>query len=48
MDTCCYNNNDLQMEITDDWYNVELMTMHAFWNKYHLGCDEHYFYDIMN
>ncbi|MBL4934226.1 N-acetyltransferase [Clostridium sp. YIM B02515] len=30
------------METEDDWYNVELMTQHAFWNKHHLGCDEHY------
>ncbi|HCL04113.1 MAG TPA: N-acetyltransferase [Lachnoclostridium phytofermentans] len=30
------------METKDDWYNVELMTQHAFWNKHHLGCDEHY------
>lgn len=68
MDTCCYNNNDLQrkevrmefgwfpehkqrlkmeeieirMETPEDYYNVELMTQHAFWNKYRLGCDEHY------
>ena len=68
MDTCCYQNNDLQrnevrlefgwfpeakkrlhredieirMETQDDWYHVELMTQHAFWNKHHLGCDEHY------
>ena len=30
------------METLEDWYNVELMTQHAFWNKHHLGCDEHY------
>ncbi|QUH21519.1 N-acetyltransferase [Alkaliphilus sp. B6464] len=30
------------METKSDWYNVELMTQHAFWNKHHLGCDEHY------
>jgi predicted N-acetyltransferase YhbS len=30
------------METKDDWYNVELTTQHAFWNKHHLGCDEHY------
>ncbi len=30
-------------EITDqDWHETELMTQHAFWNKHHLGCDEHY------
>jgi predicted N-acetyltransferase YhbS len=33
---------EIRMEIKDDWYNVELMTQHAFWNKHHLGCDEHY------
>lgn len=32
----------VRMETVDDWYNVELMTQHAFWNKHHLGCDEHY------
>lgn len=33
---------DIQIETEDDWHNVELMTQHAFWNKYRLGCDEHY------
>jgi predicted N-acetyltransferase YhbS len=33
---------EIRMETKDDWYNVELMTQHAFWNKHHLGCDEHY------
>ncbi|MEG0772572.1 GNAT family N-acetyltransferase [Clostridium sp.] len=33
---------EIRMETVDDWYNVELMTQHAFWNKHHLGCDEHY------
>ncbi|MDF2884435.1 MAG: GCN5-related N-acetyltransferase [Clostridiaceae bacterium] len=33
---------EVRMETKDDWYNVELMTQHAFWNKHHLGCDEHY------
>ncbi len=33
---------EIRSETEDDWYNVELMTQHAFWNKYHLGCDEHY------
>ncbi len=33
---------EIIMETEDDWYNVELMTQHAFWNKHHLGCDEHY------
>ncbi|MFD2114542.1 GNAT family N-acetyltransferase [Paenibacillus yanchengensis] len=68
MDTCCYNNNDLERkevrlefgwfleekqqlsrdwidirkETESDWYNVELITQHAFWNKYQPGCVEHY------
>jgi predicted N-acetyltransferase YhbS len=33
---------EIRMETPEDWYNVELMTQHAFWNKHHLGCDEHY------
>ncbi|MCD2346716.1 GNAT family N-acetyltransferase [Clostridium guangxiense] len=33
---------EVRMETTEDWYNVELMVQHAFWNKHHLGCDEHY------
>lgn len=33
---------EIRMETKDDWYNVELMTQHAFWNKHHLGCDEHF------
>ena len=33
---------EVRMETKDDWYSVELMTQHAFWNKHHLGCDEHY------
>jgi predicted N-acetyltransferase YhbS len=33
---------EIRMETKDDWYNIELMTQHAFWNKHHLGCDEHY------
>ncbi|WP_346897574.1 GNAT family N-acetyltransferase [Clostridium sp. UBA7503] len=33
---------EIRMETEDDWYNVELMTQRAFWNKHHLGCDEHY------
>lgn len=32
----------IRMETEDDWHDVELMTQHAFWNKHHLGCDEHY------
>jgi predicted N-acetyltransferase YhbS len=33
---------EIRMETKDDWYNVELMTQHAFWNKHKPGCDEHY------
>ena len=33
---------EIRMETEEDWYNVELMTQHAFWNKHSLGCDEHY------
>lgn len=33
---------EIRTETREDWYQVELMTQHAFWNKHHLGCDEHY------
>ncbi|WP_238475983.1 GNAT family N-acetyltransferase [Clostridium manihotivorum] len=33
---------EIRREKKDDYYNVELMTKEAFWNKHHLGCDEHY------
>ncbi|MGF7144867.1 putative N-acetyltransferase YhbS [Anaerotaenia torta] len=33
---------EIRKETEADWYQVELMTQHAFWNKHHLGCDEHY------
>lgn len=33
---------EIRMETKYDWYNVELMAQRAFWNKHHLGCDEHY------
>lgn len=33
---------EIRMENESQWHNVELMTQHAFWNKHHLGCDEHY------
>lgn len=33
---------EIRMETKDDWYSVELMTQHAFWNKHNPGCDEHY------
>lgn len=37
-----HNDIEIRIETRDDWYNVELMTQHAFWNKHHLGCNEHY------
>ncbi len=33
---------EIRRETEEDWHEVELMTQHAFWNKHHLGCDEHY------
>ena len=33
---------EIRMETKDDWYDIELMTQHAFWNKHTQGCDEHY------
>lgn len=33
---------EIRMETAEDYYSVELMTQHAFWNKYRMGCDEHY------
>jgi predicted N-acetyltransferase YhbS len=33
---------EIRRETKDDYYDVELMTQRAFWNKHHLGCDEHY------
>ncbi len=33
---------EIRMETEADWYNVERMTQHAFWNKFNPGCDEHY------
>ena len=33
---------EIRMETENDFYDVELMAQHAFWNKHHLGCDEHY------
>lgn len=33
---------EIRMETEEDWYDVERMTQLAFWNKHHLGCDEHY------
>ena len=33
---------EIRKETEEDYHAVELMTQHAFWNKHHLGCDEHY------
>ena len=33
---------EIRMENPDDYYDVELMTQQAFWNKHCLGCNEHY------
>jgi|LSQX01.1.fsa_nt_gb predicted N-acetyltransferase YhbS len=33
---------EIRMERPEDWYDVELMTQRAFWNKHQMGCDEHY------
>ena len=38
---------EIRVETENDCYNVELMTQHAFWNKHHLGCDEHYLVHIL-
>lgn len=35
-------NIEIRMEEPGDWYEVELMTQRAFWNKHQMGCDEHY------
>lgn len=32
----------IRQERKEDYYGTELMTQRAFWNKHHLGCDEHY------
>lgn len=32
----------IRREEPADWFDTELMTKRAFWNKYHRGCDEHY------
>lgn len=33
---------ELRPEKPEDHHEVEAMTQRAFWNKHHLGCDEHY------
>lgn len=32
----------IRKETEEEHHAVELMTQHAFWNKHHLGCEEHY------
>lgn len=32
---------EIRRETHEDYYDVELMTQRAFWNKYKPGCDEH-------
>lgn len=31
----------IRPEVPDDYYKTEEMTLKAFWNKHHMGCDEH-------
>ena len=33
---------EIRQETEADYHKVEAMTQRAFWNKHHLGCDEHY------
>ena len=33
---------NIRHENPEDYHGVEWMTQKAFWNKHHLGCDEHY------
>ncbi len=33
---------EIRLETEEDRHAVELMTQHAFWNKYRIGCNEHY------
>lgn len=33
---------EIRKETVEDHHEVERMTQRAFWNKHHLGCDEHY------
>lgn len=41
------NEVTIRQETENDWHAVELMTQHAFWNKHHLGCDEHYLVHVL-
>lgn len=36
------NEIEIREETEEDYFAVEEMTMHAFWNKHQRGCDEHY------
>jgi predicted N-acetyltransferase YhbS len=36
------NDIEIRQEHEKDYYSTELMTQRAFWNKHHMGCDEHY------
>jgi predicted N-acetyltransferase YhbS/predicted acetyltransferase len=37
----------IREETEKDYYGTELMTQRAFWNKHHLGCDEHYLVHLL-
>lgn len=37
----------IREETEKDYYATELMTQRAFWNKHHLGCDEHYLVHLL-
>ncbi len=36
------NDVEIRRETPEDFHKVEHMTQKAFWNKYRMGCDEHY------
>jgi predicted N-acetyltransferase YhbS len=38
----CREEVEIRSESEADYYNTELMTQRAFWNKHNPGCDEHY------
>ena len=33
---------EIRPERREEWHTVERMVQRAFWNKYRIGCDEHY------
>lgn len=37
----------IREESEKDYYDTELMTQRAFWNKHHMGCDEHYLVHLL-